>query len=127
MLYNNIGTQLDFSLNLCCPSPRPDVPINNESDSDFLTFKSKKVSVTIIFIAYNVYCNSVRGIPLQIELTEDEGVAVHVAQLEDEVVDLPRDQVGERTLLVRRADRVHPGDARVEQRLFQPEGGQDCL
>ena len=59
--------------------------------------------------------------------TEDKVTAVDVAQLADEVVDLPSEQVHEGALLGRRTDRVHPGDARFQQRVLQPDVDQKPL
>ena len=59
--------------------------------------------------------------------TEDKVTAVDVAQLADEVVDLPGEQVHEGALLGRRTDRVHPSDARLQERVLQPDGAQKPL
>ena len=66
-------------------------------------------------------------INLQQLSAEDKGPRVDAAQLADEVVDLPGEQVHEGALLGRRTDRVHPGDARLQQRVLQPDGDQQSL
>ena len=59
--------------------------------------------------------------------SEDKVAAVDVAQLADEVVDLPSKQVDEGALLGRRTNRVHPSDARLQERVLQPDGDQKPL